>query len=80
MPDFHAEALAIIARLRAEGRSAAADMLEGRIAGGATGTEILMGLSGGLTRCAVRGTGISWRLRKDMLVLSWRIDGAVRAH
>ncbi len=80
LPDLHGEAQEIIARLKIEGRPAAAEMLEGRIAGGATGTEILMGLSAGLVRTAFQEKGISWRLRKDMLVLSWRIDNVVKRY
>ena len=78
MLDLHAEAQKIIARLKAEGCPAAAEVLENRIAGGATGTEILMGLSSGFTRMAFKEKGISWKLREDMLVLSWQIDKAIR--
>lgn len=78
MADLHTEAEKIIARLKAEERPVAAELLESRILGGATGTEIMMGLSAGLTQLAFKEKGISWKLRKDMLMLSWRIDKAIR--
>jgi len=78
LPDVHAEAQKIMERLKAEGKPAAAELLDRRIIAGATGTESLMGLSAGLTSLAFKEKGISWKLRKDMLVLSWRIEIVIR--
>lgn len=75
--DLASDIEAICGKLR-QSNAAVAETIEQRVAGGATSTEVLMGVSGELSRAVFKEKGIPLVLRKDMLVLSWRIDRVVK--